>query len=133
MKIKLCYKEYAFKLSEGACKRFNEETGGEIQQTLLDYMNASVESRDMPDIGKKLSHFYSVCNRYDAAKLLHNMIAEEDKSIPLAEIEDAMFRVAWTSGIDDDWAQPWCLVMLQVATKINKYYEDNLPKKKAGI
>ena len=65
-----------------------------------------------------------------AAKLFHCLIVQEDKSIPLAEIEDAMFRVSWMpTDNDTDMCEPWPMVMLQLAIDVSSYYAE-LDKKK---
>ena len=66
---------------------------------------------------QSLSKLYS---RKIATKALHAVIKAADDSIPLAEIEDACYRVSWQlSDKPDDLSEPWP--------------NNNLPKKKADI
>lgn len=130
--IKLCYKEYDYKVNLAACKSFYEQTGTDLQHTLLMYLDACQKSRDQEGVLERMAMFHNVCTFDKATKLIHCLIKQEDKSIPLAEIEDAMFRVSWTpTDQDGELCQPWPLVMLDLATQVNDYFADNLPKKKA--
>ena len=62
---------------------------------------------------------------------MHSMIREVDKTIPIAEIEDATYRVGWmASDRDDDLSEPWAMVMVSTALQINDYFMDNLNVKK---
>ena len=64
------------------------------------------------------------------AKLFHCLIVQENKSIPLAEIEDSMFRVGWMpTDSDTDMCEPWPMVVTKLATDVSAYYSD-LDKKK---
>ncbi len=127
--IKLCYKEYPYKLNLAACKAFYEQTGKDINYVLLGYLDALFDTKEMTDI-KRLHHFLGVEDFHVVAKLLHCMIKQENKSIPLAEIEDGMFRVGWLpSDQDSDLCQPWPLMMVDIATQVNIYYSE-MDKKK---
>jgi len=128
--IKLCYKEYDFKVNLAACKIFYEQTGTDLQHTLLLYLDACSKTSGM-DLIERMAVFHNVCSFDVAAKLMHSLIKQENNRIPLAEIEDAMFRVSWMpSEIEGDLCQPWPLVMVDLATQVNQYFADNLPKKK---
>ncbi len=127
--IKLCYKEYDYKVNLAACKSFYEQTGTDLQHTLLLYLGACQKSTGQ-DLIERMATFHNVCSFDKAAKLIHCLIKQEDTSIPLAEIEDAMFRVSWTpTDQDSDLCQPWPLIMLDIASQVNDYFADNLPKK----
>lgn len=64
------------------------------------------------------------------AKMIHCLVKQEDKSVPLAEIEDAMFRVGWMPTDEDgDMCEPWPLVVVMIATDVSEYYSA-LDKKK---
>ena len=131
MLIKLCYKEYPFKISQSACKRFFDQTGLDLQTVFMKYISACVDNAGL-DVTKRLIHFSELYSRDVACKAMHCMIKEEDKSIPLAEIEDGTFRVSWVeSKRDDDISEPWPLVMLDVALQINTYFTENLNIKKS--
>ncbi len=130
MIIKLCYKEYPFKISQKACKKFFDQTGLDLQTVFMKYISACVDNKEL-DVTKRLINFSELYTRDVACKALHCMIQEEDKSIPLAEIEDATFRVSWIeSKRDDDLSEPWPLVMLTTALQINAYFTENLNIKK---
>ena len=129
--IKLCYKEYGYKVTLSACKSFYEQTGTDLQHTLLMYLDACHQSAGQ-GLLERMATFHNVCSFDKAAKLIHCLIKQDDKSISIAEIEDAMFRVSWTpTDQDSELCQPWPLVMLDIATQVNDYFAENLPKKKA--
>lgn len=129
--IKLCYKEYSWKLSNGARKSFEDQTGLDLETVFGDYLEESLLSMNKPLISRmqSLSKLYS---RKIATKALHAIIKAADDSIPLAEIEDACYRVSWQlSDKPDDLSEPWPIVMYLVALDMNDYFNNNLPKKKA--
>lgn len=132
--IKLCYKEYDWKLTIGACKKFFELTGLDLQTVYGDYIDAALNMQGVSIIGRMqaLAKLYS---RDVASKALHCIISANDESIPLAEIEDATFRVSWVvADRPDDLSEPWPLIMLATAYDINEYFNTNLPvKKKADM
>ena len=79
-----------------------------------------------------MSELQKVTGRYIAAKAIHCLVRQENKSISLDEIEDATFRVGWLPTDDESgWIEPWPIVMVDIATQINKYYMDNIPTKKS--
>jgi hypothetical protein len=137
MIIKLCYKEYPFKISQKACKTFFDDTELDLQTVFLSYISAWYKSKvanDSPiDRIIALSKLYP---REIACKALHCMIRQEDSSIPMLEIQDATFRVSWLEPIEgdedyqDEFAAPWCLVMLNTALKISEYFTKHLEVKK---
>tara|TARA_R110000851_G_C12929214_1_gene551100 strand:+ start:103 stop:501 length:399 start_codon:yes stop_codon:yes gene_type:complete len=131
--IKLCYKSYEYKLNLSACKFFHEKTGKDLQYTLLLFLDACRTSAKMEYI-ERLKLFHGVISFKEASILFYSLIKETDKSIPIDEIEDAMFRVSWIpSKVDDaDLCQPWPLVLVDLATQVSEYYAE-LDKKKAVI
>ena len=131
--IKLCFKEYPYKVNLAACKSFYEQTGVDLQYTLLTYLDACVRSVGQ-DLTQRMVTFHDVCSFDKAAKLIHCLVKQEDENVPLAEIEDAMFRVSFMPGeVDHELCQPWPLVMVELATQVNDYFSANMPKKKADI
>jgi hypothetical protein len=78
--------------------------------------------------------FHGLISFKEASFLFYSLIKETDKSIPLCEIEDAMFRVSWIPATVDDaeLCQPWPLVIVDLATQVSSYYSE-LDKKKAVI
>lgn len=130
MLIKLCYKEYPFKITQNACKKFYEQTGLDLQTVFMKYISACVDTNKL-DVTKRLIHFSELYARDIACIAFHCMIQEENKSIPLSEIQDATFRVSWIeSKRDDELSEPWPLVMLSTALEINTYFTENLNIKK---
>ncbi len=130
MEIKLCYKTYDFKISLAACKAFYDATGEDLQYILLKYIETSIETKEL-DLISRMASFLSVVKFEVAAQAIFALIRTENKSIPLDEIRDGMFRVSWLpSERTDDQSEPWCMVMLGIATQVNGYFEKNIPVKK---
>ena len=130
--IKLCYKEYAYKVNLGACKKFYEQTGKDLTYTLMKYLDACRSTAKMP-AAERLTHFFGIESFEVVSKLFHCLITQEDKSLPLAEIQDGMFRVGWMpSDKDSELCEPWPLVVVDLATQVNEYYSE-LDKKKVDI
>lgn len=128
--IKLCYKEYPYKLNLAACKAFYQETGKDLTYVLMRYLEACVDTKGMEAI-ERLRHFSGLETMETISKLFHCLIKQENKTIPLVELQDAMFRVSWMpTNEDTDLCEPWPLVVVDLATQVNEYYSE-LDKKKA--
>lgn len=128
--IKLCYKQYPYKLTLGADKAFRDQTGLDLQTVFMDYIAVCHKTTGM-ELMERLVFFSKLYTRDIASKALHAVISAKDESIPLAEIEDATFRVSWmqTERIDG-MSEPWPMVMLDAALMINQYIADNINVKK---
>jgi hypothetical protein len=130
MEIHLAYKKYPYKLTLNSCKVFFEQTGLDLQTVFLKYISEAANNRES-SIADRLICFSELYSRDIACKAIHCMIKEVDKSIPIAEIEDATFRVGWmASDRDDDLSEPWAMVMVTTALQVNDYFMDNLNVKK---
>lgn len=128
--IKLCYKEYPYKLNLAACKAFHEQTGKDLTYVLMRYLEACRDTIEMQSI-ERLRYFFGLESAENISKLFHALIKQENKNIPLAEIQDAMYRVSWMPTDEDgDMCEPWPLVVVDLATQVNEYYSQ-LDKKKA--
>jgi hypothetical protein len=128
--IKLCFKEYDWKLNLKACKVFYEQTGHDLQTVFMDYIVACAKTDGYGAL-EKMAYFSRLYSREIASKALHSIIYQENKNIPLAEIEDATFRVSWMPvECEGEVMEPWPMVMLEVAMQINDYFmEGNTVKK----
>jgi len=130
MDFKLCYKTYPFKISQGACKRFFEKTGLDLQTVFLSYICTFHSSKELPT-GERLVALSNIYSRDVACKALYEIIKEEQAGVSVAELEDATFRVGWVSSDrDDDLSEPWPLVMVEIGLKINDYFTEHLNVKK---
>jgi hypothetical protein len=130
--IKLCYKEYDYKITLGACKYFHEQTGKDLQHSLLLYLEACAITRDMESISR-LRYFHGLLSFKDASILFYSVIKQTESNIPLAEIQDAMYRVSWMpTESEDGLCEPWPLIMLELSTEANTYFSQ-IAKKKADI
>jgi hypothetical protein len=131
--IKLCYKEYPYKLNLKACKVFFEQTGLDLQTVFMKYIVACSKTQGM-SVMERLVFFSEVYTRDIACKALHAIISQEKDSIPIEEIEDATFRVGWSiNEKSDDMSEPWCMVMLQTAIDINLYLSSGEDVKKKTV
>ena len=129
--IKLCYKEYPFKISLAACKAFFDKTGKDLQSVLLMYLDECRKTAGMGDL-ERMERWHKVCDFETASIAIHSLIT--DDSIPMCEIQDSMFRVSWLPNErSDTLSEPWPLVMLDIATQVNDYFSENMPVKKKGI
>lgn len=132
--IKLCYKEYEWKISNGACRSFKEKTGKDLKGFFASYIVASINLPTGISLFERTEIFRDVQSREDACKALHCIIAASQDGVSLTEIEDATHRVSWTlSDRPDDLSEPWPLEMLNIAFEINEYLSSNIPKKKADM
>ena len=130
--IKLCYKEYPFKITLGACKDFFDKTGKDLPSVLIKYIESNAKSHGFDAISK-MSALYDTCSFLDASYAMHVMIKVENSSIPLEEIQDGMFKVSWLPREGgDNKSEPWPLVMLDIATQVNDYFNQEMPVKKKG-
>lgn len=128
--IKLCYKEYDFKISLNACKVFYDQTGLDLQTVFMKYISFCSKTKDM-SLMERLVAFSEVYSRDIASKALYVIIKEAQDGISLAEIEDATYRVSWLINTkDNDISEPWPLVMLDVALQINDYFVESADIKK---
>lgn len=129
--IKLCYKEYDWKISNGACKSFFDKTGLDLQTVFADYIEASIDTAGKSLISR-MQIFSRLYSRDVASKALFAIIKPVNDGVSLSEIEDATYRVSWQiSDRPDDLSEPWPLVMLNASLQINDYFNANIPKKKA--
>lgn len=132
--IKLCYKEYDWKISNGACRSFKEQTGKDLKGFFADYIVASLNLPDRVSLFERTEIFRALHSREDACKALHCVISASQDGVSIAEIEDATYRVGWTlSDRPDDLSEPWPIEVLRLALDVNKYLSENIPKKKADI
>jgi len=129
--IKLCYKEYPFKISLNSCKVFYEQTGLDLQTVFMKYIAHCTKTKDM-GLAERLVSFAELYDREVASKALHAVISAATDSIPLSEIQDGTYRVSWFDNAkDDDLSEPWPMVMLDVALQINEYFTSNTNVKKS--
>ncbi|HHZ96944.1 MAG TPA: hypothetical protein EYN67_15650 [Flavobacteriales bacterium] len=130
MEFNLCYKTYPFKISQGACKRFFEQTGLDLQTVFITYLCKFHETKGMMS-GDRFIALSNLYPRDIACKAMYHMVKEEVTGVSMAELEDASFRVGWTASENDDQlSDPWPLIMVDISVKINTYYSENLDEKK---
>jgi len=129
--IKLCYKEYDWKISNKACKEFAEKTGKDLNGFFADYLVAYLKIPEGTTILERLEILRSVHSRKDASFAFYCLIKAAQDGIPLAEIEDATYRVGWTlNEKPDDLSEPWPVEALNLAFEINDYLSQAVPGKK---
>lgn len=124
--IKLCYKSYDAKMSLGAMKQFKQATGKDLWCTLLQFMECFANSSD-ESLVVRMRKLYEVVDFETGAQAFYALIRAEDKSIPLSEIEDAMFKVGWLpTDRDGDLSEPWPFALITVSHEINKQFESDV-------
>lgn len=133
--IKLCYKEYSWKITNGACRSFMEKTGKDLQGFFASYIVASIKMNKEISTFERCEILRDLHSVQDACNALFCIIDAGQDGISFAEIEDGAARVSWTvNDKPDDLSEPWPVVMLDVALQLNNYLCENLPsKKKADI
>lgn len=128
--FKLCYKEYGAKASIGAMKGFKKDTGEDLMFTLSRIQEAWAESVDL-GVRARINALYTVCDFELAAYIFYYLIKGSEKEIPLAEVEDAMFRVGiLPNDIDDEWCSPWPIVLVGLVNNIENDLLEAIPRKK---
>ena len=129
--IKLCYKEYEWKASNGACKSFSDKTGLDLHTVFGDYITACMNMQDGLGLLEQMQVYAHLHSRKIAGLALHSIIKPCDSGVSLEEIDDATYRVSWVlSDRPDDLSEPWPFVMLSTALEMNDYLNSNMPKKK---
>lgn len=128
--IKLCYKEYEYKLTHGASKSFSDETGLDLEIVLQDYIVKDIEMYNRPDTNRiglnvalgKLYPKKVVCYA------LFSIIKPCHPEVSLDEICDGVHRVGWElSDRPDDMGESWPMVMKLLAYDHNDYCNNNMP------
>ena len=116
-------------MSLGAMKKFKQSTDRDLWHLMISFIEAYARSLD-ENIITKMKMLYSVCDFETASIAIHCML--EDKSIPLDEIQDAMFRVGWMPNQDEDseMSEPWPLMIVSMAYEIDQQFNDVNGKKK---
>lgn len=132
--IKLCYKKYDWKISNGACRAFTEKTGEDLKGFFADYIVEYMKIPEGTTVFEKLEILRRVHSREDASFAFYVVIKAAQDGISLTEIEDATHRVGWVlSERPDDLSEPWPIEMLNLAFAVNDYLSKAIPKKKADI
>lgn len=126
MALKLCYKEYPYKMSLAAMKQFKQATGQDLWCTLLKFMECYALTKDDVLI-TRMRKLYETVDFDTAAQLFYSLVKAESKEIPIEEIEDAMFKVGWLpTDRPTDLSEPWPLMLVVIAHEINKEFEQEI-------
>ena len=115
----------------GAMKQFKSATGLDLWHTLISFLDEWMKSKDESTL-TRCRIAYGAVGFDVAAELFYALVRAEDKSIPIAEIEDGMFRVGWLPNPDSDDAQcyPYPLILVDVAHQINAQFSEGIGEKK---
>jgi len=134
MQFKLCYKSYGWKMSLDAMKQFKSKTGKDLWFTLVSFLEAYIENEGKPVL-TLMKSLYNCVDFETASQILHVLAQQEDKSIELEQIQDAMYRVGWRPVEDEnsEFIQPYPIVLFDIAKQIDKQFKEALGdvKKKA--
>lgn len=144
--IKLCYKKYKWKISQGACRSFKEKTGKDLMGVFAAYIVENIKLKEGVSTFERCEILRSLHEQLGvdgeiitssediASEALLAIISAAQDGIDIGEIKDAMFRVSWVvSERPDDLSEPWPVVMLETALQINDYMCKNLPSKKKAV
>lgn len=113
-------------MSLGAMKQFKDATGKDLWHTLLAFLDEWMKSEGKSPLARCRA-VYDVVDFETAAELIHALVKAEDKSIPLAEIEDSMFRVGWLPvDLDNGKVNPYPLILVSIAHDVNKLFASEI-------
>ena len=105
-------------------KDFKQSTGKDLWFTLLTVIQTYIDS-DKMSLNDKASAIYEVCDFETASHVFHSMIRTENKSIPLSEVEDGMFRLGWLQTEEhDEKSMPWSFLIVDLAFAVNEEFKD---------
>ena len=128
--IKLCYKEYDYKVSLEAAKKFFDKTGLDLQIVLAKYIECNHLKGQQTLLSRMIS-LGSLYTRDIVNHALHSTIKPCHKEVSFEEICDATFRVGWQlSERPDDLSEPYPIIMLALALEYNDYCNANIPGSK---
>lgn len=108
-------------MSIGAMRQFNKTANKDLWHTLVQVLETYMVNVDKPLL-TILERINANVSYFDAAKLFHALAQQENKSVSLEEIEDAMFRVGMIPVKDEnsDLIEPWPLVLAGVANEVKE-------------
>lgn len=131
MDLKLCYKTYPFKMNLAAMKQFHERTDKDLWFTLIAYLECYIENQHKAPLSL-MRALYQCVDFITAAEALHALIKAEESSVELEQIQDGMFRCGWrpSDKDDDEFVQPYTLVLVDVVMKIDKQMKNAIDVKK---
>ena len=125
--IKLCYKEYDYKISLEADKNFTDKTGLDLQIVLAKYIECNHLNGEQTLLSRMVS-LGSLYSRGVVNHALHSVIKPCHKEVSFDEICDGTFRVGWQlSERPDELSEPYPIIMLQLALDHNDYCNANIP------
>lgn len=131
--IKLCYKEYDWKITSGACKLFFDKTGLDLQIVLADYIVCNMSDREKggQTLLSRMVNLGKLYSRNIVNHALYSVIEKSNDGVSFDEICDATFRVGWQlSDRPSDLGEPYPIVMLNLALDYNEYCNKNIPESK---
>ena len=110
----------------GAMKQFKDATGKDLWHTLIAFLDDWMKSEKESTLSR-CRGVYNVVDFATAAELIHALVKAEDKSIPIAEIEDAMFKVGWLPvDLEDNNVNPYPLILVSIAHQINSSFDSGV-------
>ena len=113
-----------------AMKQFKEATGKDLWHTLVSFLDDWHKSEKESTLAR-CRGVYDVVDFAIAAELIYALVRAENKNIPIAEIEDAMFRVGWLPvDLEDDKISPYPLILVSIAHQINNGFSEGVEAEK---
>ena len=133
MKFTLFYKDYSFKPTLSAMKEFKESTGKDLWASLMGYISVYTSCAKSTDknVADMLILLADVLDFVEAAQLFYCLAKQENNSLTLQEIEDAMFHAGILKNNEaGNKAEPYTIVLYQLALQINEYHNQLHSEKK---
>ena len=118
-------------MSLAAMRRFKTATGKDLWYTLVAFLECYVENNDQPVL-TQMKSLYNCVDFELASHVLHTLAQEENKSIELEQIQDAMFRVGWrpVESEDSEFIQPYPMILVDIANQVDKQFSEVVDVKK---
>ena len=132
MEFKLFYKTYNYKPSLKAMKQFKEATKKDLWSTLLKFMVTFSNSRNSGDsVAELLEKLSEVIDFIDAAQLFYALAKQENSTLTIDEVEDAMYHAGILPSTEEhDYSEPYPFVLYQVALEVQDYHRTIASEKK---
>lgn len=129
--IKLCYKEYDYKINLKAMDIFKKATGKDLWYMFILILNTYMKN-NKSSVLDLMESIVDVCDFDTAAQLLYAVIKQGETDTPLNEIRDAMFRCGYRPVAEDDseMRQPYPILLIQLAQAFDAEMAEQIDLKK---
>lgn len=110
-------------------RQFKQATDKDLWFTLISFLDTYMRHEDDHPV-TLMRKLYETVDFETASHVFHCLAKQEDSSIELEQLQDAMFRAGWRPTDEGEYGQPWPLIMIQIATDIDKSFNEVIDVKK---